>query len=52
MWGEIAAKLDEPIAVGPPADELEKHDETQDGEVGSAMADYKCWNRCIAPALA
>jgi hypothetical protein len=54
MWEEIGAKLDEPIAVGPPADELEERDDAEDEYdlVDPAMADETGWNPCIAPALA
>jgi hypothetical protein len=46
MWEEIAAKLDEPIAVGPPADESEDRDDAEDeyDPVNPVMADEKCWN--------
>lgn len=48
MWEEIAAKLDEPIAVGPPADELEEGYDAKDeyDRMDPATADEKCWNPC------
>ncbi|MGO9157647.1 hypothetical protein [Mycobacterium sp.] len=54
LWPEILRKIDGPVAADSLADEFEDCDQGDDeyDPVEPAMAEEKCWNPCIAPALA